>query len=646
MHAYAHRTEPVRHPAHRAPLRTPGRTPASADLRSPASVLALQRVVGNAAVTRLLARAGQVSAEPAAETAPVQRSALPEVLRSAGRRLDAQTRTDMEARLGADFSSVRVHDGPLARRSATEIGARAYTSGEHVVIGPGGRDRHTLAHELTHVVQQRSGPVFGTDNGAGFRISDPGDRFERAAEDNARRALSGPVPSAAAPHADGPGHESAAGMVQRAVGFEFETAEETLAADPGLRQSERRGERYIKQFRTRGVWEGRDAGAPDSTEYMGRGLRKKERIVTVGDLFTMEADEASLGGSDLEFVTAVFPETDEGRERLIRAMGLISGVAARLDGGQSLFAGEELAGLVGGTAAQVPDRAEQATGKQRGPVGKLFKGFPDPQYVVKVSGLGLAASPQTTAGVHLSRIPQLIGAITGPPQPAGAEATLNPMSQQDLGNVQATALQRVNAFLGNGFLVPGAGPNRAPAEPSDQLRGLLTLTATYLIGGDLSRDQDYVKAIAPMLARTDFAAMYAQLPQEERENFAADPDVFVNAAVQAAGLPTPDAPVFAGNIGRGAPVNIQHVTRRIWLRGMVDGQDLMSAGGYQNHDWGRTDNDRLAEEFESMGSYGAQTDPGNMPIVELRRMRNRVPYQEWTRLALMAFDLIRQVNNQ
>ncbi|WP_420713046.1 DUF4157 domain-containing protein [Streptomyces sp. MMG1121] len=129
-----------------------------------------------------------------AEAAPtVQRSAVHGVLRGSGRPLDASTRTDMEARLGADFSAVRVHTGAEARRSAAEIGARAYTSGEHVVIGDGGADRHTLAHELTHVIQQRKGPVSGTDNGNGLSVSDPGDRFEREAEANARRALSSPV---------------------------------------------------------------------------------------------------------------------------------------------------------------------------------------------------------------------------------------------------------------------------------------------------------------------------------------------------------------------------------------------------------------------------------------------------------------------
>ncbi|MFD0392119.1 DUF4157 domain-containing protein [Streptomyces nogalater] len=97
----------------------------------------------------------------------------------------------MEARLGADFSDVRIHSDAAARTSAAEVGARAYTSGSHVVIGEGGADRHTLAHELVHVIQQRQGPVAGTDNGAGLRVSDPADRFEREAEATARHALAG-----------------------------------------------------------------------------------------------------------------------------------------------------------------------------------------------------------------------------------------------------------------------------------------------------------------------------------------------------------------------------------------------------------------------------------------------------------------------
>ena len=105
----------------------------------------------------------------------------------------------MEARLGADFSQVRVHTGSAARASAAGIGARAYTIGSNVVVGDGGADKHTLAHELTHVIQQRQGPVAGTDDGSGLKISSPGDRFEQQAETSARRALSGPPPQHKAP---------------------------------------------------------------------------------------------------------------------------------------------------------------------------------------------------------------------------------------------------------------------------------------------------------------------------------------------------------------------------------------------------------------------------------------------------------------
>ncbi len=101
----------------------------------------------------------------------------------------------MEARLGVDFSQVRVHTDSAARASAAQFGARAYTSGSHVVIGDGGADKHTLAHELTHVIQQRQGPLVGIDNGVGLSISDPLDRFERAAAENARQVMSGTLPA-------------------------------------------------------------------------------------------------------------------------------------------------------------------------------------------------------------------------------------------------------------------------------------------------------------------------------------------------------------------------------------------------------------------------------------------------------------------
>jgi hypothetical protein len=162
---------------------------------TPAGVLALQRAVGNAAASALLARAIHEHGPGCGHDEPVQRSAIHNVLRGPGRPLDEEVRDELETRLGADFSDVRLHTGHAARQSAAEVGARAYTSGSHVVVGAGGADMHTLAHELTHVIQQRSGPVDGQDNGAGLSISDPSDRFERAAEANASAVMSRTLPA-------------------------------------------------------------------------------------------------------------------------------------------------------------------------------------------------------------------------------------------------------------------------------------------------------------------------------------------------------------------------------------------------------------------------------------------------------------------
>ncbi|NDZ78956.1 DUF4157 domain-containing protein [Streptomyces sp. SID10853] len=224
--------------------RAPAGEPASAASAQLRGLLGVQAGAGNAAVIQLLRRnghpwaqeehehsagCGHQQAEPArqaemrqagvqAEVPPaVQRSAVHDVLRTSGRPLDDTTRTDMEARLGADFSDVRIHNDSAARASAAEVGARAYTSSNHIVIGDGGGDQHTLAHELTHVIQQRRGPVVGTDNGDGLKVSDPSDRFEREAEATAARVMAaGPRAGEDVQRRMAPSHRQAGPFVQRA----------------------------------------------------------------------------------------------------------------------------------------------------------------------------------------------------------------------------------------------------------------------------------------------------------------------------------------------------------------------------------------------------------------------------------------------
>lgn len=82
-------------------------------------------------------------------------------LGAAGQRMPPVLQRHMEAHLGADLRDVRLHVGP----QAPAIGAMAFAHGNDLYFAPGqyqpatAQGQHLLAHELTHVVQQRSGRV-------------------------------------------------------------------------------------------------------------------------------------------------------------------------------------------------------------------------------------------------------------------------------------------------------------------------------------------------------------------------------------------------------------------------------------------------------------------------------------------------------
>ena len=111
-------------------------------------------------VRRRAEGAESAGAETAGRIAPEAERAI-RSLRSGGRPLPGSERTFFESRLGADLSRVRLHVGPRADAAARSVRARAFTLGDDVVLRqgeyrPGSRaSRHLLAHELTHVLQQR-----------------------------------------------------------------------------------------------------------------------------------------------------------------------------------------------------------------------------------------------------------------------------------------------------------------------------------------------------------------------------------------------------------------------------------------------------------------------------------------------------------
>lgn len=128
-----------------------------------------------------------VRKEPDASTAPPQVSpaipAIPAIRQTAagevggrvaseiqglsggGAPLPEPSRALFESRFGHDFAAVRIHSDDRSARLARSVDARAFTVGRDIVFGAGEYSPHTgegarlLAHELTHVAQQRNSPA-------------------------------------------------------------------------------------------------------------------------------------------------------------------------------------------------------------------------------------------------------------------------------------------------------------------------------------------------------------------------------------------------------------------------------------------------------------------------------------------------------
>jgi len=161
-----------------------------------------------------------------ASGAASQPSGVPQ---TSGAPLSSEVRKQMEPRLGADLSDVRVHTGGEAAKAAAGYGARAFTVGDDVHFGagqfaPGTKEGdRLLAHELTHVVQGKNAGVQrkkadegdeakhgdAADEAKEEKVSDPNEPAEKEADakgDEVADGIHGAIvkaqwPAGARPHA-------------------------------------------------------------------------------------------------------------------------------------------------------------------------------------------------------------------------------------------------------------------------------------------------------------------------------------------------------------------------------------------------------------------------------------------------------------
>ena len=80
-----------------------------------------------------------------------------------GRSMSKSTQSEMESSFNTDFTDVNIHTDHDAVKMNKELGAQAFTHGKDVYFNSGkyspesSEGKRLLAHELTHVVQQKSG---------------------------------------------------------------------------------------------------------------------------------------------------------------------------------------------------------------------------------------------------------------------------------------------------------------------------------------------------------------------------------------------------------------------------------------------------------------------------------------------------------
>jgi len=84
--------------------------------------------------------------------------------RGGGVPLEGKVQSEMESKIGADFSNVRVHTGSNSVQMNKSLKSKAFTNRSDIHFNSGqfnpgsASGKHLLAHELTHVVQQKTVP--------------------------------------------------------------------------------------------------------------------------------------------------------------------------------------------------------------------------------------------------------------------------------------------------------------------------------------------------------------------------------------------------------------------------------------------------------------------------------------------------------
>jgi hypothetical protein len=254
-------------------------------------------------------------------------------------------------------------------------------------------------------------------------------------------------------------------LVQRSVGFEFET-------DWGIHGIENPARR-------------------------GKNLRPtKHTVYKPGSGFTVQVDEASRGFKtgyeglrrQIEFVVEPHDETDEGAAQLIKTMRSLKAEAENLD---QLRA----------------DRKDDERGFKYPGANRDLWVFPDAKNTAEPK---IHARAQATIGLTLPAISALALLPQGEP------------AKTRTGGYMVTHARREASLRGHRDpFTAGAKAATTIKGASPELSGLVSLLVLYIkiFHEPYAQKEDYVKGYLPLLAKTDFATMFANLPADDQKKY-------------------------------------------------------------------------------------------------------------------------------
>lgn len=696
-------------------------------LASPAGVLSLQRAIGNRAVNRLVER-GAATPPNAESPSSMQRAASAEggtisedvatdIQRASGggRPLDQSVGASMSHALGADLGGVRVHTDAKADMLNRSLGAKAFTLGSDVFFSRGAYDpgssggKRLLAHELTHVAQQGAAPPNRIQ--AKLTVGPANDRYEEEADQVAgqvmRRAETekSSLEDEAYPDSVGqqrglvarsinPAGQAPEGVIQRAVGFEFQTTwglARSLPAVPNPLNQRRTDaeprpehqedwqdeqiahpnvptpvlyegwQKFKRNFSRQGRAELHQANNPDPRYVSDEKYRDGNMTVTRPENqrhhlkyyksqvlkdyggYKMTVDDAGTAlGAELEWV--VDPPVQESAD-----VGVLEDIMNRLY-------------VTVTKLREYKDRdsfrLSQVTGSNADDQIEIQPNIkPD-----KATNNGMLAPAQATGGVSLDRLHTLFQELgQGKDEDEDPEATITLGSLAGAAKKQAEVAARVGSAFGG----------------SAEIKGLVSYMARYLT---MSRYQDwenvpddarsvnqaarYAKLTTQYLARTDFKKMFSMLPAEDRELYAGPtngghaggPAAFVSAigvALTSVGMGVDmDKRVYEKGIQSGGLIKDIPITRRAWLLAIANGTGDLLGSKYQKSIGGAG----IATDLESMGNLGNKADrvgdDANDPtahtgiVMEFRGDTSAKPPAEWGPYAVGIFKYLKALNNR